>query len=84
MIIGKSEEFSYAAALKKARQSISLDDKDLQLVGRTKVRKAANGGLLIEITGPNGTTKAKILEEKLRVVLQEDARVVRSCSERGD
>ncbi|CAL1671612.1 unnamed protein product [Lasius platythorax] len=50
MITGNKEEFSYAEALKKARESISL--KDLE-IDRTKVRRAANGGMIIEVIGPD-------------------------------
>lgn len=41
------------------------------------MRRAANGGLLIEIMGPDGTNKAKILEGKLRDILHEEAKVMR-------
>lgn len=53
-ITGQSENFSYADAIKKAREGISL--KDLQ-IKRTKIRKANNGSLLIEVMGPNGAGK---------------------------
>lgn len=39
--------------------------------------------MIIEIMGPDRTNKAKILEEKLRNVLQEEAKVVRPVS-RGE
>ncbi|KMQ90172.1 gag-pol polyprotein [Lasius niger] len=74
MITGLKEEFSYAAALKKARESIELDKLEIE---RTKIRRAANGSLLIEVLGPNGSSKASALEEKLREVLKEEAKVSR-------
>lgn len=49
MITGKEEGFSYAEALKKARGAISLDKLEIE---RTKISRATNGGLLIEVMGP--------------------------------
>lgn len=74
MITSKSKDFSYAAALNKARSAISLDELEIE---KTKIRRAANGGILIEVLGPKGTGKANSLADKLRVVLQEDAKVAR-------
>lgn len=69
MITGIKEGFSYATALKKARESISLEALKIE---QTKVRKAANGGLIIEIVGPDGANKAAALRDKLREVLPQD------------
>lgn len=44
-IKGRSEDFSYADALKKARQEIDTEEMG---IGETRVRKTANGGILIE------------------------------------
>lgn len=74
MIVGNSEDFSYADALKRARAKISLDELRIE---RTKIRRAANSGMLIEVMGPEGTDKANVLAEQLRVVLQDNARVTR-------
>ncbi|KMQ94771.1 gag-pol polyprotein [Lasius niger] len=74
MITGNKENFSYADALKKARGSISLDD--LEII-KTKIRKAANGSLLIEVIGPGGAEKALKLKDKLIEVLKNEARVTR-------
>lgn len=46
-ITGMQDDFSYANALKKARENISLDHLGIE---RSRIRRAANGGLLIEIT----------------------------------
>lgn len=74
MITGHKENFSYADALKKARGSISLERLKID---RTKIRKAANGSLLIEVLGPGGAEKASRLKEELQEVLKNDARVTR-------
>ncbi|KMQ88581.1 hypothetical protein RF55_11908 [Lasius niger] len=74
MITGQKEEFSYADALKKARESISL--KDLQ-IERTKVRRAANGGMLIAVIGPDSARKALALKDKLSEVLKGEAQITR-------
>ncbi|KMQ88952.1 reverse transcriptase [Lasius niger] len=74
MITGHKEEFSYAEALKKARESISL--KDLE-IDRTKVRRAANGGMIIEVIGPDSARKAVALKNRLCDVLQDEAQVTR-------
>lgn len=55
MIVGEGEEFSYAEALKKTRSKISLDELRIE---STKIRKAANGGMLIKVLGPDGSSKA--------------------------
>lgn len=73
-ITGKDKEFSYAAALKKARASISLSDLQIE---KTRIRKAANGGLLIEILGPEGSVKAETLAGKLKEILQDKAKIAR-------
>jgi len=70
MIVGNDKEFSYADALKQARSKISLDDLGID---NSKVRKAANGGLIVEVLGPDGAGKANALAEQLRVVLKDTA-----------
>ncbi|KMQ92971.1 gag-pol polyprotein [Lasius niger] len=74
MITGHKENFSYADALKKARELISLERLNIE---KTKIRKAANGSLLIEVLGPGGAEKALRLREELQKVLKNDARVTR-------
>lgn len=79
MITGNSQEFSYAEALKRARSNIFLQELDID---KTKIRKAANGGLLIEVLGPGGLTKANLIADKLRSILNEEARVIRPVIKR--
>lgn len=74
VITEQMENFSYAAALKNARESISLKDLEIEW---TKIRKAANGSLLIEVIGPDGADKAMKLKNKLQGVLQDQARVTK-------
>ncbi|KMQ87838.1 gag-pol polyprotein [Lasius niger] len=74
MITGNKKNFSYADALKKARGSISL--KNLE-IAKTKIRKAANGSLLIEVLGPGGAEKASNLKDKLHEILKDNAKVTR-------
>ncbi|CAL1672249.1 unnamed protein product [Lasius platythorax] len=74
MIVGRDDGFSYAAALKKARESISLDQLKID---QTKIRRAANGGILIEVLGPGGSGKALALRDKLFEVLQDQAVITR-------
>lgn len=74
MIVGREEGFSYAEALKKARESISLEQLEID---RTKIRRAANGGILIEVLGPGGAGKALALKEKLHEILQDKAVISR-------
>ncbi|KMQ81762.1 gag-pol polyprotein, partial [Lasius niger] len=74
MITGNRENFSYADALKKARSAISLNDLKID---KTKIRKAANGSLLIEVMGPGGAEKASKLRDQIHEVLKDDARVTR-------
>ncbi|KMQ89741.1 gag-pol polyprotein [Lasius niger] len=74
MITDNKESFSYAEALKKARSSISLEKLK---IGKTKIRKAANGSLLIEVMGPGGAEKALILKDELQKVLKDEAKITR-------
>lgn len=78
MILGRKEGFSYASALKKARESVSLDTLQTE---RTKIRKAANGGLLIEVMDPGGAGKAVALRDKLHEILNDQAIVSRPVTE---
>lgn len=72
-ITARKEGFSYADAMREARAKISLVDLGIT---DTKVRRAINGGLLIEIEGEEGQAKADKLVAKLKEVLQESATVV--------
>lgn len=73
-ITGKSEGFSYAAALKNAREHINLEALGIKT---TRVRKAINGGLLIEVSGEDSKIKAEELVTRLRGMLKDSAVV--SC-----
>lgn len=73
-IKGVVEDFNYGEALRTARQEIPLEQ-----IGNlsTKVRKAVNGGMLIEIAGTDRANKADQLALKLREVLKTSAVISR-------
>lgn len=73
-ITGKSEGFPYAAALKNAREHINLEALGIKT---TRVRKAINGGMLIEVSGEDSKAKAEELVTRLRGLLKDSAVV--SC-----
>ncbi|EFN70397.1 hypothetical protein EAG_04919, partial [Camponotus floridanus] len=72
-IKGRTDDFSYAEALRKARTSISLSELE---IGAPRIRKGVNGSTIIEISGPENSEKADRLVVKLQEVL-EDAVVTR-------
>lgn len=55
------------------REKISLTDLKIE---KTRLRRAVNGGYLIEITDSGCVDKAKALEEKVRTILPMDKVVV--------
>jgi len=67
---------SYAEIIKKARSRIKLSDLGFE-EGATRIRRAMNGGLVIEMLGAHGSTNADLLAEKLKEVISEDAFVNR-------
>jgi len=69
-----SKDISYADILKRARSKFALAELGVEAA---KIRKAANGGLLIEIPGPDGGAKADLLADWLRTVLGEEETVAR-------
>lgn len=73
-ITGRTPGFSYAEALKAARQEISLKDLGIDA---SRIKRAANGGILMEIGGPEGAKKADDLAAKLRQVMGDKAAVSR-------
>lgn len=73
-ITGRVEGFSYATALKSAREHIDLEALGIRT---SRVRKAINGGLLIEVSGEDSKAKAEELVSRLRNVLKDSAAV--SC-----
>lgn len=76
MVVIKStnEEISYAEILRRAKTEVSLDEIGMESV---KVREAANGGLVLEIPGPESNGKADMLATCLRLVLGDNAVVTR-------
>lgn len=66
--------------LKKAKEGVSLEDLGIK---DTRIRKTANGSLLIEIPGTGSSGKADVLAEQLRRVLGDEA-VVSRPSVKGD
>jgi len=73
-IKGITEGFSYASALRSLRDKIVLPE--LKIEG-SHIRKAANGGIIIEIPGEDRSAKADKLKEKIAEVLGDTARVSR-------
>lgn len=73
-IKGFAEKFSYAQALRTAQEKIQLTDLKIH---KSRVRKAANGGIIVEIPGPQGSEKADILAKKLSEVMSGHAEVTR-------
>lgn len=68
------ETTSYAEVLKKAREKVSLKDLGIET---TRIQKAVDGGLLIEVPGKEDRQRADALAGSLREVLGEDAKVYR-------
>lgn len=66
--------FSYASALRSLRGKIALPEPKIE---NSHIRKAANGGIIIEIPGEDRTKKADILKEKIAEVLGDSAKVTR-------
>ncbi|XP_029164494.1 uncharacterized protein LOC114935763 [Nylanderia fulva] len=73
-IKGFDEKFSYAQALRIAQEKIELSDLKIY---KSRVRKAANGGVIVEIPGPQGSDKADNLAKKLSEVMSGYAEVTR-------
>lgn len=68
-ITGLKEDCSYATAIKKAKQSISLDKLNIE---GSKFRRIINGRRIIEIPGEGAAEKADSLAHHLRSVLGND------------
>lgn len=73
-IRGSSAEFSYADALKQARENISLKDLDIQ---NPKIRKGLSGSTIIEISGPENIKKADLLAAEMNKLFKRVAKVSR-------
>lgn len=72
LLTGVSENFSYAETVKERETALP----ELGIQG-SKTRRAANGGLMIEIPGPDSQTKAETLKQKLVEVIGDVATVSR-------
>jgi len=68
------EGTSYAEILRRAKSGVSLAKLGID---SAKIRDAANGGLVIEISGQDGKNKADLLAEELRTVLGSGVSVAR-------
>lgn len=73
-IRGVVEGFSYAEAMRTAKNKISLEELGIK---NTKIRKTVGGALLIEVPGPDGGNQAERLKEELTKVLEGSAVVTR-------
>lgn len=65
---------SYAEVLRRAREKVSLQELGIH---NTKIRRAFNGGIIIEIPGENGADLASVLRDKLAGTLGNDVKVDR-------
>lgn len=74
VIKGKSENFSYADALIKLRKQIPLEEIG---INSTKIKKTANGAVLIEVPGADSKGLAEELRSRAATVLGEEAAVSR-------
>ncbi|XP_068993471.1 uncharacterized protein [Neodiprion pinetum] len=73
-IKSRGENTPYAEVLKFAREKIQLAELGIE---ETRVRRAANGGVLIEIPGPENARKADALAAQLtKVILDKYGNVV--------
>ncbi|XP_067216853.1 calponin homology domain-containing protein DDB_G0272472-like [Linepithema humile] len=67
-IRGTDPKCSYAEILSEARRKVSLTSLGIE---SSKVRKAASGGMIIEIPGAGGAQKADVLAGRLREAFSE-------------
>lgn len=80
-ITAKNENFSYAEALREVRDKVSL--KELGIDDNTRMRRAINGGILIEVPGTDAQDKAKKLAESIQRIVADNA-VVASPVKQGE
>jgi len=66
---------SYAEIMKQAREKINLSELGIT---NPRMRRAVNSGVLIEISGPDGATKADMLATRLKDTIGNSAAVSRS------
>lgn len=74
VIRGRTEGFSYADAIRTAKQKISLQELGIE---KSRIRTSANGGWIIEIAGPDNRKKAENLQTRLTEVIGEAATITR-------
>jgi len=68
----KADGLSYAEIIKQAREKVNLKD-----IGIINPRRAASGGVIIEISGLEGAVKADSLASRLRDAISDNAVVSR-------
>lgn len=71
-ITASSAGASYAKILRHARENVSLTEIG---INNTRIRSAANGGIIVEVLGPDGPRLAGLLRSRLEAVLSDKARV---------
>lgn len=76
-----SQELSYADILRKARTKVLTNELG---INDTKIRKAANEAVTIEISGNNSKGKAEKLKERLKQVFGEDEVQISRPEIKGD
>lgn len=76
-----SQELSYADILRKARTNVSMNELG---INDTRIRKAANGAVIIEILGDNSKGNAEKLKNKLKQVFGEDEVQISRPEIKGD
>lgn len=72
--ITTKEGDSYAEVFSKVRKNVSLQELGIQ---NTKIRKAFNDGIIIEVPGKDGAELASTLRDRLTEVLGAEVRVDR-------
>lgn len=60
--------------LRKARERVSLQELG---IGNSKIRVAANGGIIVEVPGKKGSHQADVLAQKLNEAIGEIAIIKR-------
>lgn len=76
----EDDGMSYADILKQAKSGISLADLGID---NPRIRKAVNGGIIIEVPGADGAEKADRLANRLREVVGGVAHIARPTA-RGE
>ncbi|XP_020296328.1 uncharacterized protein LOC109861193 [Pseudomyrmex gracilis] len=71
---GEGEQATYASVMRLAKEGVSLPTLGIE---DTRIRRDVGGGILVEIPGADGATKADALAEALAPILQGKASVTR-------